>query len=297
MEPAPPPANRFAFPAMLAGSASLAFGPWLVRIADVAPMASAFWRLSLAVVPLLLLARFVSGREGTPAFGGLNLGSLGLAALAGVFFAIDLALWHLGILRTTLANATLLTNAATFLLPLWGFVVLRQRPGRPARAALLAAALGTALLLGRSADLSPRNFTGDLLCLGAALFYTAYLLTIEKMRSRLAAMPLLALATAFGAVTMLPLALLEPGAFWPGNWTPILVLAFGSQLFGQGLVVYAVGHLRPIVVGLALLIQPAISATVGALRFGEVPGVWELTGAGLVVAALLLVRLPDRAAP
>ncbi len=82
-------------------------------------------------------------------------------------------------------------------------------------------------------------------------------------------------------------ALLEPGAFWPGNWTPILVLAFGSQVFGQGLVVYAVGHLRPIVVGLALLIQPAISATVGALRFGEVPGVWELTGAGLVVAALL----------
>lgn len=284
-----PSVPRAAFPAMLIGSAALAFGPWLVRIADVSPVNSAFWRLALAVFPLLLLVRLTEARVPRIAAGPL----LGLAALAGLFFAADLAIWHLGIVRTSLANATLLTNSATFLLPLYGVVVLRQQLTRPAMAALACAAMGVALLVGRSAELSSRHLAGDLLCLGAALFYTAYLIAVEHLRGTLNAMSLLCVITAFSALALLPLVLALPGPWWPQNWTPLLALALGSQVLGQGLIVYAVAHLRPIVVGLALLIQPAISATVGALRFGEIPGPWEIAGAVLVVLALLLVRLPD----
>ena len=42
--------------------------------------------------------------------------------------------------------------------------------------------------------------------------------------------------------------------------------------------------------GLALLVQPAISAVIGAARFGEIPGIAEIAGAVLVAAALILVR-------
>jgi drug/metabolite transporter (DMT)-like permease len=284
--------NRFAFPAMLIGSAALAFGPWLVRLADVAPVASAFWRLALAVLPIALLARFVGE---PPAPGAINRRTLALAALAGVFFAADLALWHYGILRTTLANASLLSNAASFLLPLWGFVVLGHKPGRKALIAIGCALAGTLLLVGRSAQLSPVHFAGDLLCLGAALLYTGYLLVIDRLRGTVPAFPLLALATLFGALALLPVALaLSEGHFWPHDWTPLLLLALGSQVIGQGLIVFAIAHLRPLVVGLALLVQPALGATIGALRFGEVPGIAELAGAALVVVALVLVRLPEK---
>ena len=47
---------RLAFPAMLCGSVALAFGPWLVRSADVPAVASAFWRMTIATLPLALLA-------------------------------------------------------------------------------------------------------------------------------------------------------------------------------------------------------------------------------------------------
>ena len=285
---------------MITGSACLAFGPLLVRLADVGPMASAFWRLALAVPFLLLLARAAGGP------GSLKRPAprvLALGALAGLAFAVDLAVWHLGILRTTLANSTLLANAATFLLPLYGLVVLGQRPGRMQQLALAVAAAGMALLLGRSAELSPQHLAGDLLCLAAALFYTIYLVAIEKVRGQVDAMPALALATLAGAVCLAPLAALfdSPPAgggassFWPQDWTPILGLAIGSQVIGQGLIVYAVRHLSPLVIGLSLLVQPAISAAVGALRFGEIPGPWEMAGAALVVAALVLARLPSRA--
>ena len=49
----------------------------------------------------------------------------------------------------------------------------------------------------------------------------------------------------------------------------VLVLALSSQVFGQGLLVYALGEVPPLVVGLALLTQPAISALNGWLAYGE----------------------------
>jgi drug/metabolite transporter (DMT)-like permease len=282
--------NRFAFPAMVLGSVALAFGPWLVRLADVAPISSAFWRLALAVVPLALLARYVG--VAMPR-GTLSRRVLALAALAGVFFAADLALWHYGIVRTTLANAALLSNAASFLLPLWGFVVLGHKPGKKALLAIAFALAGTILLVGRSASISPAHLAGDLFCLGAALLYTGYLIVVDRLRGTVDVFPLLALATGFGALALLPPATAST-PFWPTDWTPLLLLALGSQVIGQGLVVFAVGHLRPLVVGLTLLVQPAVAATIGALRFGEIPGLAELAGAALVVVALVLVRLPEK---
>lgn len=275
---------------MITGSACLAFGPLLVRLADVGPMASAFWRMALAAPLLLVLARVVGG-SGSTRLPGARI--LWLAGLAGLAFAADLAMWHLGILRTTLANSTLLANAATFLLPLYGLVALGQRLGRLQVLALGVAAAGMALLLGRSAELSPQHLAGDLLCLAAAVFYTVYLVAIEKVRGAVDALPALALATFAGALCLAPIAV--TGSFWPQDWTPILGLAIGSQVIGQGLIVYAVRHLSPLVIGLSLLVQPAISAAVGAIRFGEILGPWELSGAALVVAALLIARLPQRA--
>ena len=313
---------RLAFPAMLTGSAALAFGPWLVRLADVAPVASAFWRLGLAVLPLAVLARLASVAAARPAQGAARPAAPGTPptaivaiALAGVFFASDLALWHLGIARTTLANATLMGNSASFILPAYGFIVAGTRPGRAAIAALLCAAAGIGLLLGRSADVSATHLSGDLLCVGAGAFYAAYFIAVDRARARVAPLTLHTLATLFGALALLPVAVWWTGwsplawwggtgvvatagaagtGFWPHDWTPLVLLALGSQVIGQGLIIFAVGYLPPLVIGLTLLIQPAISATIGALRFGEGVGVAEATGMALVAAALVLVRLPSR---
>ncbi len=287
----PLPAPRLALPAMLAGSAALAFGPWLVRLAETPPITSAFWRLALAVVPLFVLARLTGGPV------RLTAASLGLAALAAAFFAADLAAWHLGIIGTTLGNATLLANGATFLLPLWGVVMLGQRLGRPGAAALILAAIGMALLLGRSAELSSANLHGDLLCLLAAVFYTGYLISVDRLRFSLAALPLLAIVSSLAAIMLLPAAIVFEGGLAVGHWTPVVALALGSQVFGQGLIVYAISHLRPLVVGLSLLIQPIISATLGALRYSEVPGPLDLAGALLIAGALVLARLKPMPTP
>ena len=282
--------RRFAFPLFLGGSAILSAGPLLVRLADVGAVQSAFWRLALALPPLFLIARVM--RPAGPS--AAEPGDWRWLAAAGFFFAADLALWHLGIERTTLANSSLLANSTSFIYPIWGFAVARTLPSRRAGAALMLAVAGIALLMGMSAQLSARHLAGDLLCLAAAVLYTGYLIVMDRVRSRVPAFPALAMSTLFSALMLLPFAVLASGAFWPQDWTPLIWLALGSQVVGQGLIIVALPHLSPLASGLGLLIQPVLSATWGILWFNERLGLPEAVGVGAILAALVMVRLPER---
>src|SRR6266542_2155934 len=101
--------HRFAFPAVLAGSTALAFGPWLVRLSGVGPVAAGVWRLALALPFLFVIALVTRQPVRWP---GRKLGSI--VVLAAFFFAADLALWHAGIRLTKLGNATLFGNVSSF---------------------------------------------------------------------------------------------------------------------------------------------------------------------------------------
>jgi drug/metabolite transporter (DMT)-like permease len=279
----------FAFTALVVGSCSLAFGPWLVRLADVGPVAAGFWRLALALPFLWLVARGLGQPVHWP-----RRGLIVLTAFAAFFFAADLAAWHTGIHMTKLGNATLFGNISSFAFAAWGLWVARRLPSPVQAAALSLAAIGAALLMGSSAELSARHLRGDLFALAAGLLYTGYLIAVERGRGGLEPLPLLFLASAFGAAMLLPFALALGERVMPGDWTPVLLLALGSQVLGQGLLVYAIGSVPPLVVGLALLTQPAISALIGWVAYRESLSTLDWLGAAAIAVALVLVRLPER---
>jgi drug/metabolite transporter (DMT)-like permease len=281
--------HRFAFPALFLGSSALAFGPWLVRLSGVGPVAAGFWRLALALPFLFVIAAMTGQPVHRP-----RRSLVALVALAGFFFAADLAAWHAGIHMTKLGNATLFGNSSSFIYAIWGLWLARRPPSLGQGLALLLAALGAAFLMGSSFELSPRNFTGDLLALFAGLLYTGYLIAVQRARGALQPLPLLFIASAFGAAMLLPVSLAFGETIIPQDWTFVLLLAIGSQVIGQGLLVYAIGSLSPLVVGLTLLTQPAISALVGWLAYGERLQPLDWIGALAIAAALVLVRLPER---
>ncbi|WP_174285621.1 DMT family transporter [Sphingomonas bacterium] len=281
-----------AFAAVVVANVALAFGPWFVRMADTGPVAAAFWRIALAA-PLLIVGALASGARPVRLTPVMWL----LLAASGIAFAADLASWHLGILRTTLANATLFGNSATLLFPLYGFVATRSLPTRMQRWALLLAFAGAALLMGRSYALDPRHLTGDLLCVLAGALYTVYLVMVARARTAMAPIPVLTISTVASIVPLLILALLMGERIVPTHWGPLVALALASQVLGQGAMVYALGKLPPLVIGIALLIQPIVAGTVGWIIYAERPGAADLIGAAMVAAALVLVRRPIRVAP
>jgi drug/metabolite transporter (DMT)-like permease len=220
MNAAEAPAARFAFAALILASLFLAAGPWMVRLADVGPVAAAFWRLALALPFLAFIAwRQARGRP-MP-----DLWLLLAVVAGGLFFAADLAAWHEGILRTKLANATLFGNFASFLFAIYGFILIRTLPRGAQLLALMLAAAGTAMLLGRSYELSPEHLTGDLLAILAGIFYACYLIVVDRARRAMAPFPVLALATAAGALPLLLFALALGEQIVPQDWTPIILLS------------------------------------------------------------------------
>lgn len=277
--------GMIAFAALIVANVALAFGPWFVRATEVGPVAAGFWRLTLAMPFLFVLAVQQGAR---PTRLGWKLW-VGLFA-GGVCFAADLGTWHLGILRTTLANATLFGNVATLMFPIYGFLIARSWPTRMQGWALALAAAGGALLLGRSYQLDAKNLAGDLFCLLAGLLYTVYFIFMAKARATLAPVSALTLATLAGILPLLVFALAMGERVWPVHWGPLIGLALCSQVFGQGLMIYALGRFTPLVIGIALLIQPVVAGMVGWLVYGERLGAADLVGVVMVAVALVLVR-------
>ena len=286
-------AHRWAFLALLIGNVALAAGPFLVRHAGVGPVAAGFWRLALALPFLLVVTLIARQPLRLP-----RLVALIAIALAAFFFAADLAAWHIGIGLTKLGNATLFGNLSSFLFAAWGLWLARRWPSWLQALGLTLAALGCALLMVGSAELSTAHLRGDLLCALAGLLYAFYLVLVERTRGKVKPLPLLLLATAFGAPMLLYVAYRMDEILIPTNWTALFALALCSQVIGQGLLVYALGHVPPLVVGIAMLTQPALSALLGYLYYHEVLTRLDWVGAILIVAALILVRLrpPQRQA-
>ena len=279
------PPSLLAFAALLAGNIAIAFGPLLVRFADSGPIATGFWRLALAT-PFLF---FVGYRFGFR-FSALGKSTIWLAIIAGLFFGVDIILWHIGIFQTKMANATLFANCASLILVVYGIFVARKMPSKWESAAVLFAFVGAALLMGQSLDLSPLHFQGDILSLGAGLTYTVYLVLMMRVRQNTESWGALGMASAVAAVVLLAASLSAGEQVIPTMWWPVVLLAFTSQFFGQGCLTYALPHFSPLVIGLALLFQPALSAAAGWLAFGETLTAMDFTGSALVMIALVLVR-------
>ena len=282
--------NPWHFAALLGGNFALALGPWSVRLADSGPVSAGFWRLFLPLPLLWFLALRQRKTSENPAFA---FGAWVAVATAGVFFALDLASWHIGISQTRLGNASLFGNSGSLILMFWGLVMARRLPRRLEIAAMLAALAGAGILLGRSLQIDRATLIGDLFCILAGFFYVIYILLIQRARGQFDNWGLLFHSTLAGAPVMLAIAVALGEPVWPQNWWPLIALALGSQVIGQGLIVYALRHFSALIVGVVLLTQPAVSILTGWLAFGEIMGWLDGLGMALIASGLVLSRLSE----
>jgi drug/metabolite transporter (DMT)-like permease len=277
--------NGWHLAALLGGNVALALGPLWVRLADTGPVSAGFWRLALAIPFIAILARTNNQR-----LTGFPRPVLYAVLAGGLFFAADLSSWHLGIELTRLGNATLFGNAGSILIVAFGLLTLRRAPRVNEWLAFAAAILGAAILLGRSLEIDRTTLIGDLLCLLAGFLYTFYILLAQRARDTLGSWSLLFWSSLAGLPVTFATAMAFGEPFWPSDWGPVALLALTSQVIGQGLLVYALRHFSPLVIGLALLTQPAVSVVVGWFQFGEVLTPLDGLGMVLVGMGLVLVR-------
>lgn len=288
----------FPFAALLLGACFIGLAPIFVRLTETGPAAAGFWRMAMA---LPMLAPFALRR---PADGGAAPPSRVMLA-AGVFFALDLSFWHYGITLTSVVNATVLANMTPIFVTIAAWLLLSERPSRGfvvglmlaiAGALTMAAAHGGGAVPGRNPPL------GDALSLVTSLWYAGYFLCVRKARktrSTTAVMFWSSLVAA-GLLLVVSLALgekLAPASL--AGWGACLALAL-VHVSGQGTLAWALGRLPAATASVVVLIQPAVTAVLGWMLFGETIGAVQGLGAlavlgGAAVAQWAAARAPQPA--
>jgi drug/metabolite transporter (DMT)-like permease len=284
--------NRVAFLCLLAGGCAIAFAPIFVRLSDTGPVASAFWRCALAVPVLFIWLK--ARRMGAGDKGQIEKVSLAPIALAGLFFASDLGVWHFSILFTSVANSTVLANLAPIFVTLAGWLLWKKTVTRTFLVGMFVAIAGMFVLVGPNFAAGGRPLLGDALGALTAVFYAGYFLAIKIARdARASTARLMAWSTVITALVLLPIALLMPQPFWPSSaqgWWVLGGLALVSQCLGQGLIAYAFAHLPASLSSVSLLIQPVMAALFAWALFGEAIGPVQFSGAAIVLAGIWISR-------
>ena len=275
--------------ALFAGATCIALSPIWVRIADVGPTASAFWRVALAA-PLLWAAAALAPRAAASAERGRGA----LLLLAGLAFAGDLVFWHWSIQFTSVANSTLLANLASIFVTLAAWLLWRQKPTGMFLLALALALAGVGMLVRTSLEFSPRALLGDALGVVTAMFYAWYLLTVKGLRDRGAAtLQLMAVTTTVTAAILLPLALASGEVLLPasaGGWLILIGLAWVTHAAGQGLIAFALAHLPAAFSSVGLLSQPVMAAAFAWVLLGEPVVALQVAGGAVVLVGIYLAR-------
>ncbi len=276
-----------AYLALVAGIVCIAWSAIFVRWTDIPGPASAFYRMLIPA--LVLLPTFLFDRSGFR----LNWRMLGIIALGGLFFALDLALYNTSILKTSAANATLLGNNTPIVVGLLSWLILGKRPSAAFWLGLLLALAGTLVILWADLGKLTRLGVGDLMALGAAACFAVYLLATERVRTSTSTLGFLRLAMISSTVALflinrvmgISLRVPQGRTLWA-----VLGLGLVSQLGGYLALTYALGHLPATITSVSLLMQGPLTAVMAALLLAE-PLTWpQILGGVLVLSGVGLAH-------
>ena len=293
---------------MLTGAVGIAFAPVLAKLAvnvdgmgdaeiRLSPVAVAFWRMALAS-PFFWAAAWRQRRQKTPQSEGRRDAAKGrqlplILALPGLFFAVDLGIWHWSFEFTSVANATLEANFACILVPLVSFLFLGEKFTPIFAVGALIALIGMARLVGFSIAANGDAWIGDLMGLGVAVAYSAYLLVSKTLLRRFPVTLVMASSTTSCAVFLAIGALLTPGRFFPttaASWGYLVALAVVAQLFGQGLIAFGMSRLPAGFSAVTLVLQPVVATYLSWIMLGQTMGTAQVTMSVAVLFGIVLAR-------
>jgi drug/metabolite transporter (DMT)-like permease len=271
------------------GAALISLSPVWVRLVDVAPSTSGFYRVlfggAALVIYLLVTRRRLHMTRRTWL----------LLIIASVFLSLDLWFWHRSIIYVGPGLSTLLANFQVFIMMIVGIVFLRQMPRPVQMFAVPLAFMGLILIVGLDWDALPKDYKlGIIFGLLTAAAYASYLLTLRKIRetstfrvptremavvSVICAVMLAATVLAEGESLAIP-------TIEDMGW----LVAYGvlSHCLGWLFIASSLSEVSTVEAGLALLLQPTLSFVWEVLFFSRSMTGVELVGAGIALVAIYL---------
>lgn len=285
-----------AYIALGLGALCIAFAPIFVKWANASGGVIALYRIGVATIvlmPLFWYRYYDIVQRVQPHL-------MVISMLGGVFFAADLALWNTGLKLTSAANATLIANTTPIWVGLAAYFWLGETIGRRFLIGLVGAMSGAVLIMGDDFFRGLSLGQGDVLALGAAFFYSAYILVTKRARDRLDTLFYIWLANLGATLTLIILTLISG---WPfagyslPTYAAMIALGLVSQVIGVSAIAWATGHLPASFVSVGLLSQPVMVAILAFILLGEGFTPLQVIGGTLVLTGIYLAATERQRRP
>ncbi|MCF7528676.1 DMT family transporter [Neisseria lisongii] len=276
---------------LVVGCILFGLGSIIVAHLPIGAYAIAFWRLAVASVIFLILARLF--RQRFPRSSQARR----CALIAGLFLAFDLALWHESIYAVGPGISTLLNSLQIFWLSAIGFMLYRERQTPLQLFSMLLATLGVVLI--GSPEFSHNGnalwgFTSGVLsglCLALSMVFVRK--THEAEPTPI--FPLMLLISIGGIITLIaPMLLLDTGKILPTTWQQVgWILVYGAvmQCLAWGLIAYSIPMLSLSLTGLLLLTEPVAALIIDTFLLGKNINTLQWLGAACTLTAIYLGSL------
>lgn len=212
----------------------------------------------------------------------------------GLFLGVATNLQQIGIMSTSAGKAGFITALYIVLVPVAG-LFFKKRCGIMVWLGVICSMIGLYLLCMAEGNLVLA--TGDIFLLGCAVVFTGHILVIDYFAPKVNGVWMSCIQfLVAGILSAIPMALTEtptPEAVWAAK-LPILYagvmscgIAYTLQILGQK-------NYNPTVAVLILSLESCFSVLGGFIFLRESLSVRELSGCGLMFAAIILAQLPDK---
>lgn len=284
-------------------STTAIFIRYLTQTYQMPAMVLAFWRdlfVALSLLPVLALLR--------PGLLKVRRKDVRYLAIYGLVLAIFNSLWTLSVALNGAAISTVLAYCSAGFTALLGWWFLKERLDW-AKIVAVALSLSGCVLVSGALDLAAwsANFVGIVTGILSGLLYAIYSL-MGRSASQRNLNPWTTLLYTFGfAAAFLLLFNLLPVDFLPGKalqtvdllwlgdslagWGILLLLAAGPTLAGFGLYNVSLGYLPSSVANLIVSMEPAFTALMAYLLFGELLNGIQVIGSLMILTAVVFLRV------
>jgi drug/metabolite transporter (DMT)-like permease len=249
------------------------------------------WRFLIAALVIYIAARIFRKKSGSPAQ-PLTVNETLWMALTGVLLFAASALQQAGLAYTTIGNASFITGLYVVLIPLFMYLIWRERLSWMLLGAVILAVFGI-MLLSLQGEL--RLSLGDILEMGGAIMWALQIILVGRLSSRgvdVLRFSVTQFATC-GVLNLILAFILEAGVVQAGldGWPVVLYSALFPIAMGFSLQIIGQRHAPPADAAIIMNMEAVFGTLFGYLFLGETMNIRQVLGCLLIFAAILLAQV------
>ena len=281
---------------ILVGIFGISMSAILVRFSTAPSAVTAAWRLGWTV---LLQTPVVFGRtQFRQEIKIVDKKTVLMSVVSGIFLAFHFFLWFESLRNTTIASSSIIVSTEVIWVSLGFLLFLKGKISGKAVAAIAVAFCGSVVIALSDSGSGGTHLYGDLLALLAAITVAVYMLVGRIVRSSVSTTVYTYLVYTACFVMLFAMCLLQGQNVMAYGWRMVIIgflLALFPTILGHSVFSWCLKYFSPSFVSASKLCEPAVSISLAAILFAEIPTVLQIVGGILVLGSVFYyARLEDK---